>query len=105
MMMKSKHAKIQGQRRCVPDAMIGVLRECGKITYSKGCRILHLHDKHAWHKAQKFMPSVGLLPDNHLRDAYVVVSSEGKEITAGWRYERILRDWNSPPRGKRKKRR
>ncbi|MGI9337691.1 MAG: hypothetical protein ACR2P4_04175 [Gammaproteobacteria bacterium] len=106
MMTKGKHAKVRQQQRCVPEFMIGILRKFGKTTYSKGRRILHLHNKRARHNAQGFMTSIGMLPDNHLLDAYAVVGEGEEIITAGWRRKRILRDWNSHSRGgKRKSRR
>ena len=103
MMMKSKHAEARKQQRCIPEFMIGILRRFGKVVYSKGRRILHLHNKRAWHKAREFMASIGMLPDNHLRDAYAVIDERDEVVTLAWRDKRILRDWNSHPRGKKRK--
>ena len=106
MTSQNKHYTDRCQQRCISDAQINVLKECGVVTYSKGRRILHLQSKRAWRRAQAFMAHTGMLPDNHLRKVYLVVAADGEFVTTGWRDKRILRDWNDHKnRNRRKKRR
>ena len=98
------HAEWRMCQRAFPLWLVHLLLECGKTEHSKGDIICHLHDKRAWQKAVRALSEDGVKADNHLRDAYIVVTDDWqKVITAGWRYRPVKRGLRSKRRQKRNK--
>lgn len=85
------HANKRLQQRCLPPLVVDWLHQFGHEQHDgRGAIILHF-DKPAQRRLER---AVGREPVRRMKqwlNAYVVVTTDGEIITAGYRFRRVLR--------------
>lgn len=79
----SRHARVQMQRRSIPEAAVELLLDFADCTPSWDGTRRYRFTKRSWAAAAAFLgPDVRLF--EKFRNAYVVEASDGTIITAAW---------------------
>lgn len=83
----TKHAKVRLQQRGIPETFVDVLMDFGVAQHiRKGAEVVYLR-----RKERRMLRSclAGHELPRHFQNAYLVVSSDGRVITAGHRITRV----------------
>jgi PAS domain-containing protein len=88
----TKHAEIRAQQRGIRYDVLDCLLAYGRREHDHAhCEIVYFDARAAERAHREAGPRVAHLVSDH-RDVYAVIDSDGRVVTTGHRFRRILRD-------------
>lgn len=81
----SRHAKVQMQRRCIPEAAVDLILDFADWTSAGNGARRYCFSNHTWAQAVASLGS-DTQGTEKFRNAYVIEANDGTVITAAWLY-------------------
>lgn len=81
----SRHARLQMQRRCIPEAAVELILDFATSTPAGNGTQRYRFDNRSWAAAAGHLGSQARIFEKY-RNAYVIEANDGTVVTAAWLY-------------------